>query len=142
MHYSQHTVLSLQVGINVPIPVPLPFFSFTGSKASFAGDLNFYGMAPRSDISLTCSSPNSHEYLEQLHPTITNTVYMELQARLACSSSPRLRRSHSSGKSRLHSVFPSPCPPRRSEVTKLTLHVRLWKYRTMHRCETSDVASL
>ncbi|KAH9696974.1 methylmalonate-semialdehyde dehydrogenase (acylating) [Citrus sinensis] len=34
-----------QVGINVPIPVPLPFFSFTGSKASFAGDLNFYGKA-------------------------------------------------------------------------------------------------
>ncbi|CAH9125164.1 unnamed protein product [Cuscuta epithymum] len=33
-----------QVGINVPIPVPLPF-SFTGSKASFAGDLNFYGKA-------------------------------------------------------------------------------------------------
>ncbi|GAB4853342.1 hypothetical protein Ancab_017521 [Ancistrocladus abbreviatus] len=32
-----------QVGINVPIPVPLPFFSFTGPKASFAGDLNFYG---------------------------------------------------------------------------------------------------
>ncbi|RRT63937.1 hypothetical protein B296_00042285 [Ensete ventricosum] len=32
------------VGINVPIPVPLPFFSFTGSKASFAGDLNFYGV--------------------------------------------------------------------------------------------------
>ncbi|EPS64202.1 hypothetical protein M569_10579, partial [Genlisea aurea] len=34
-----------QIGINVPIPVPLPFFSFTGSKASFAGDLNFYGKA-------------------------------------------------------------------------------------------------
>ncbi|KAL1534404.1 Methylmalonate-semialdehyde dehydrogenase [acylating], mitochondrial, variant 2 [Salvia divinorum] len=34
-----------QVGINVPIPVPLPFFSFTGSKASFAGNLNFYGKA-------------------------------------------------------------------------------------------------
>jgi len=32
-----------QIGINVPIPVPLPFFSFTGNKASFAGDLNFYG---------------------------------------------------------------------------------------------------
>ncbi|CAL5377647.1 unnamed protein product [Camellia sinensis] len=32
-----------KVGINVPIPVPLAFFSFTGSKASFAGDLNFYG---------------------------------------------------------------------------------------------------
>uniref|UniRef100_A0A5B6YIM1 methylmalonate-semialdehyde dehydrogenase (CoA acylating) n=1 Tax=Davidia involucrata TaxID=16924 RepID=A0A5B6YIM1_DAVIN len=34
-----------QVGINVPIPTPLPFFSFTGSKASFGGDLNFYGKA-------------------------------------------------------------------------------------------------
>lgn len=34
-----------QVGINVPIPVPLPMFSFTGNKASFLGDLNFYGTA-------------------------------------------------------------------------------------------------
>lgn len=32
-----------QVGINVPIPVPLPFFSFTGSRGSIQGDLNFYG---------------------------------------------------------------------------------------------------
>ena len=32
-----------QVGINVPIPVPLPMFSFTGSRASFRGDMNFYG---------------------------------------------------------------------------------------------------
>eukprot|EP00817_Percolomonadidae_sp_ATCC50343_P001600 CAMPEP_0117428414 /NCGR_PEP_ID=MMETSP0758-20121206/8125_1 /TAXON_ID=63605 /ORGANISM="Percolomonas cosmopolitus, Strain AE-1 (ATCC 50343)" /LENGTH=505 /DNA_ID=CAMNT_0005214753 /DNA_START=101 /DNA_END=1618 /DNA_ORIENTATION=+ len=32
-----------QVGINVPIPVPLPAFSFTGSRASIRGDLNFYG---------------------------------------------------------------------------------------------------
>ncbi len=32
-----------QVGINVPIPVPLPMFSFTGSRASILGDLNFYG---------------------------------------------------------------------------------------------------
>ncbi|RWW17793.1 hypothetical protein GW17_00018264, partial [Ensete ventricosum] len=37
-------LLLMKVGINVPIPVPLPFFSFTGSKASFAGDLNFYGV--------------------------------------------------------------------------------------------------
>ena len=36
--------LDPQVGINVPIPVALPFFSFTGSKASFWGDLNFYGV--------------------------------------------------------------------------------------------------
>uniref|UniRef100_A0A0C9S761 methylmalonate-semialdehyde dehydrogenase (CoA acylating) n=1 Tax=Wollemia nobilis TaxID=56998 RepID=A0A0C9S761_9CONI len=41
----QHEIDAGQVGINIPIPVPLPFFSFTGSKASFAGDLNFYGKA-------------------------------------------------------------------------------------------------
>ncbi len=29
--------------INVPIPVPLPMFSFTGSRGSIQGDLNFYG---------------------------------------------------------------------------------------------------
>ena len=34
-----------QVGINIPIPVPLPMFSFTGSRGSFRGDLNFYGKA-------------------------------------------------------------------------------------------------
>lgn len=34
-----------QVGVNVPIPVPLPMFSFTGSRGSFLGDLNFYGKA-------------------------------------------------------------------------------------------------
>lgn len=33
-----------QVGINVPIPVPLPIgFSFTGSRGSILGDINFYG---------------------------------------------------------------------------------------------------
>ncbi|XP_069116535.1 probable methylmalonate-semialdehyde/malonate-semialdehyde dehydrogenase [acylating], mitochondrial [Argopecten irradians] len=32
-----------QVGVNVPIPVPLPMFSFTGSRGSFKGDMNFYG---------------------------------------------------------------------------------------------------
>eukprot|EP00744_Colponema_vietnamica_P004125 GILI01006206.1.p1 GENE.GILI01006206.1~~GILI01006206.1.p1 ORF type:complete len:509 (+),score=176.16 GILI01006206.1:47-1573(+) len=39
----QHTVDAGQVGINVPIPVPLPYFSFTGSRASIRGDINFYG---------------------------------------------------------------------------------------------------
>jgi len=38
-----HNIEVGQVGVNVPIPVPLPFFSFTGAKKSFAGDLNFYG---------------------------------------------------------------------------------------------------
>ena len=32
-----------QVGINFAIPVPLPFFSFTGWKNSFYGDLHAYG---------------------------------------------------------------------------------------------------
>ena len=32
-----------QVGVNLPIPVPLPFFSFTGWRGSFYGDLHAYG---------------------------------------------------------------------------------------------------
>jgi malonate-semialdehyde dehydrogenase (acetylating)/methylmalonate-semialdehyde dehydrogenase len=32
-----------QVGVNVPIPVAVPLFSFTGWRASFGGDLHFYG---------------------------------------------------------------------------------------------------
>ncbi|SDL98057.1 CoA-acylating methylmalonate-semialdehyde dehydrogenase [Pseudomonas indica] len=39
----QHAVEVGQVGINVPIPVPLPFFSFTGWRGSFYGDLHAYG---------------------------------------------------------------------------------------------------
>ncbi len=39
----QHGIEVGQVGINVPIPVPLPFFSFTGWKNSFFGDLHAYG---------------------------------------------------------------------------------------------------
>ncbi|KAM3871361.1 LOW QUALITY PROTEIN: methylmalonate-semialdehyde/malonate-semialdehyde dehydrogenase [acylating], mitochondrial [Diretmus argenteus] len=38
-----HEVDTGQIGVNVPIPVPLPMFSFTGSKQSFRGDINFYG---------------------------------------------------------------------------------------------------
>ncbi len=39
----QHEIEVGQVGINLPIPVPLPFFSFTGWKGSFMGDLHAYG---------------------------------------------------------------------------------------------------
>ncbi len=39
----QHEIEVGQIGINVPIPVPLPFFSFTGWKRSFFGDLHAYG---------------------------------------------------------------------------------------------------
>lgn len=42
-HKYQTEVEVGQVGINVPIPVPLPFFSFTGWKNSFYGDLHAYG---------------------------------------------------------------------------------------------------
>jgi malonate-semialdehyde dehydrogenase (acetylating)/methylmalonate-semialdehyde dehydrogenase len=44
-HTFQHKIDVGQLGSNIPIPVPFPFFSFTGSRASFAGDLNFYGKA-------------------------------------------------------------------------------------------------
>eukprot|EP01006_Ploeotia_vitrea_P041735 TRINITY_DN66569_c0_g1_i3.p1 TRINITY_DN66569_c0_g1~~TRINITY_DN66569_c0_g1_i3.p1 ORF type:complete len:314 (-),score=75.16 TRINITY_DN66569_c0_g1_i3:1014-1955(-) len=39
----QYEVDAGQVGINTPIPVPLPMFSFTGSRKSIRGDINFYG---------------------------------------------------------------------------------------------------
>jgi len=41
--YFQHHIDVGQVGINVPIPVPAPYFSFTGWKNSFYGDLHPYG---------------------------------------------------------------------------------------------------
>lgn len=41
-HFSKEILVG-QVGINVPIPVPLPFFSFTGWRGSFYGDLHAYG---------------------------------------------------------------------------------------------------
>ncbi|KAK9829200.1 hypothetical protein WJX72_004455 [[Myrmecia] bisecta] len=41
----QHDIDVGMVGINVPIPVPLPFFSFTGWRGSFHGDLHMYGKA-------------------------------------------------------------------------------------------------
>lgn len=34
---------AVMIGINVPIPVPLPMFSWSGNKASFLGDIPFYG---------------------------------------------------------------------------------------------------
>ena len=39
----QNRIAVGQVGINVPIPVALPFFSFTGWRGSFYGDLHVYG---------------------------------------------------------------------------------------------------
>ena len=39
----QHEVDPGQLGINVAIPVALPYFSFSGNKRSFWGDLHMYG---------------------------------------------------------------------------------------------------
>lgn len=39
----QHEVDVGMVGINIPIPVPLPYFSFTGWRQSFQGDLQMMG---------------------------------------------------------------------------------------------------
>lgn len=39
----QNRIEAGQVGINLPIPVAPPFFSFTGWKGSFYGDLHTYG---------------------------------------------------------------------------------------------------
>lgn len=39
----QHEIEVGQIGVNLPIPVPLPFFSFTGWRKSFFGDLHAYG---------------------------------------------------------------------------------------------------
>lgn len=43
-----------QVGLNLPIPVPLPFFSFTGSRGSFAGSHNFYGKVRTHTSPVSC----------------------------------------------------------------------------------------
>ena len=49
-----------QIGINVPIPVPLPMFSFTGSRGSFRGDVNFYGKQVQlEECRLCCVFPQS-----------------------------------------------------------------------------------
>lgn len=41
--YFQRNIECGQIGINTPIPVPVACLSFTGNKASFLGDMNFYG---------------------------------------------------------------------------------------------------
>ncbi|KAG6553011.1 hypothetical protein Mapa_005348 [Marchantia paleacea] len=61
----QHEIDVGQVGINVPIPVPLPFFSFTGWKGSFAGDLNFYGKAGAHFYTQIKTVTSSWKHLDQ-----------------------------------------------------------------------------
>ena len=55
-----------QVGINVPIPVPLPMFSFTGSRGSIQGDLNFYGKSGNNLLTIRSSILHSIQDCNQL----------------------------------------------------------------------------
>ena len=58
-----------QVGINVPIPVPLPFFSFTGSRGSIQGDLNFYGKTGIAFYTQIKTITSLWKYSDQQEPT-------------------------------------------------------------------------
>ncbi|KAI8075145.1 methylmalonate-semialdehyde dehydrogenase [Gongronella butleri] len=73
----EHEIDVGQVGINVPIPVPIPPFSFTGSRGSILGDLNFYGKSgfdfytkPKTVTSLWKESDASHSRASVAMPTI------------------------------------------------------------------------
>ena len=68
-----------QVGINVPIPVPLPMFSFTGSRGSFLGDLNFYGKSGITFLTkpktITASWKSDNVDAEVLKPSTSMPVH-------------------------------------------------------------------
>lgn len=73
----EHEIDVGQVGINVPIPVPVPTFSFTGSRGSILGDMNFYGKSglefytkPKTVTSLWKESDASHSRASVSMPTI------------------------------------------------------------------------
>lgn len=75
----QHEIDVGQVGINVPIPVPLPMFSFTGSRASIRGDINFYGKqgvqfyTQTKTITASWNIRDSHSKVSTAMPTLGNT---------------------------------------------------------------------
>ncbi|KAI8987832.1 methylmalonate-semialdehyde dehydrogenase [Mycotypha africana] len=73
----EHEIDVGQVGINVPIPVPVPPFSFTGSRGSILGDMNFYGKSglhfytkPKTVTSLWKESDSSHSRASVSMPTM------------------------------------------------------------------------
>ncbi|KAI8337929.1 methylmalonate-semialdehyde dehydrogenase [Chlamydoabsidia padenii] len=73
----EHEIDVGQVGINVPIPVPVPSFSFTGSRGSILGDMNFYGKSgldfytkPKTVTSLWKGTDASHSRASVSMPTI------------------------------------------------------------------------
>lgn len=73
----EHEIDVGQVGINVPIPVPVPPFSFTGSRGSILGDMNFYGKSglhfytkPKTVTSLWKESDSEHTRAAVHMPTM------------------------------------------------------------------------
>ncbi|KAL0092345.1 methylmalonate-semialdehyde dehydrogenase, partial [Phycomyces blakesleeanus] len=74
----EHEIDVGQVGINVPIPVPVPPFSFTGSRGSILGDMNFYGKSgllfytkPKTVTSLWKESDSTHTRSSVSMPTMS-----------------------------------------------------------------------
>ncbi|CAO3677042.1 unnamed protein product [Rhizopus stolonifer] len=73
----EHEIDVGQVGINVPIPVPVPPFSFTGSRGSILGDMNFYGKSglhfytkPKTVTALWKESDSEHTRAAVSMPTM------------------------------------------------------------------------
>lgn len=95
-----------QIGINVPIPVPLPMFSFTGSRGSFRGDVNFYGKQVQlEECRLCCVFPQS----TALHlPFLTFPSPPSVIVHRDFSSTPRPRPSQVCGE--LTTPASRPCP--------------------------------
>ncbi|KAL3693462.1 hypothetical protein R1sor_007113 [Riccia sorocarpa] len=117
----QHEIDVGQVGINVPIPVPLPFFSFTGWKGSFAGDLNFYGKAGSHFYTQIKTVTASWKHLDQ-------GVTMAFPTSQKVAGFPVNRKFlHSSGTSETHVL--SSCPVVRIAMF-LLVHLSSVKDRT------------
>jgi acyl-CoA reductase-like NAD-dependent aldehyde dehydrogenase len=64
------------VGINVPIPVPLPFFSFTGWRGSFHGDLHMYG---KESVLFYTQVRGAHSW-----PTSSKPIINDIHSNSAC----------------------------------------------------------
>lgn len=66
-----------QIGVNVPIPVPLPMFSFTGSRASFRGDTNFYGKQVSPSVMMPVNNTLTDGSSSKIH-SVETSVHLRL----------------------------------------------------------------
>lgn len=81
----------------MPIPVPLPFFSFTGWRGSFHGDLHMYGKAGvqfftqvRQRILSQLLCAHTHQWLS----AHGGRLHGEEPCKLACASICTAPKSH------------------------------------------------